>query len=159
MSGRSSRSKRPPGFFSKVVGVTFDGRAALVARLKPGEQLKLVRDPHNPHDENAIKVVRSDGAQLGHVVAETAYELARTIDRGEEWAATVVEVTGREHDNLGVNIYLHPATYDVQLSGITGRLPRRSAASGSADFVFRAVFVLLAFAAVAVVVAMIVAGP
>src|ERR1035438_4185557 len=35
------------GFFTKVAGVTFEGRQQIVARCSVGERLVLVRDPNN----------------------------------------------------------------------------------------------------------------
>src|SRR5689334_9444893 len=44
------------GFNTKIVGVTFEGRQDLVAGVRPGERLVLVREPENPKDPNAIAV-------------------------------------------------------------------------------------------------------
>ena len=41
---------------AKVVGVSYDNRQLVAARLAIGEVVYLVRDPLNPFDHNAIKV-------------------------------------------------------------------------------------------------------
>src|SRR5271157_5374638 len=41
---------------TKVKGVVYEGRQAVVADLQAGEEVILVRDPQNPYDRNAIKV-------------------------------------------------------------------------------------------------------
>ncbi|MCA1743091.1 MAG: HIRAN domain-containing protein, partial [Desulfovibrionales bacterium] len=35
--------------------------------LKPGQTLKLKREPQNPHDSKAIEVFTSSGQKLGYV--------------------------------------------------------------------------------------------
>jgi single-stranded-DNA-specific exonuclease len=43
-------------FFTKVVGVTFDGRQAGLEGIGAGDPLTLRREPDNPHDPNAVAV-------------------------------------------------------------------------------------------------------
>ena len=43
-------------FHSKVVGVTFTDAQNIIPKLKPDMWLKLVRQPDNPYDSNAIAV-------------------------------------------------------------------------------------------------------
>jgi len=40
-------------FYTKVAGVTFEGRQAVVQKVRPGQRLRLVREPANPHDPSA----------------------------------------------------------------------------------------------------------
>lgn len=98
-------------FYSKVVGVSHkntDGtrRQKLVSQCEAGEMLKLVREPDNPHDPNAIAVYSASG-QLGYLSAEVAEELAEQMDAGAELGAEVQEVTGGVDGlKFGVNIKL-----------------------------------------------------
>ena len=46
---------------TKVVGVTFDGRQAVVAKLTMGEEVVLRGELTNPYDRNAIRVERLNG--------------------------------------------------------------------------------------------------
>jgi len=92
---------------TKVVGVTFDNRQAVISRMSVGEQVWLRRDPTNPHDRNAIRVERWDGTQVGFISRYEAAELAHIFDAyGKPVAATVTAIMGGSyHDSsLGVRI-------------------------------------------------------
>ncbi len=52
---------------TKVVGVTFEGRQEVVARLRQGDRVWLDREPTNPYDCNAITVCRENGEQIGYL--------------------------------------------------------------------------------------------
>jgi MFS superfamily sulfate permease-like transporter len=98
-------------FYTKVSGVTRqndDGsdRQQILKRCRDGEKLDLVRDPKNPYDENAIRVCRKNGEQLGFISAETAEQLARKIDSGMKIEAEIANITGGTTDRptLGCNL-------------------------------------------------------
>jgi single-stranded-DNA-specific exonuclease len=95
-----------PALYTKVVGVTFEGRQDVVARLRPGEPLRLVREPANPQDPHAVRVVREDGTSVGYLSAAVAGRLAPQMDRGARYRATVADVTGGGDRYLGVNVRL-----------------------------------------------------
>jgi hypothetical protein len=65
----------------KVVGVTYDQRQAVVARLCVGDSVTLRREPHNPFDRNAIRVDNAHGEQIGYLRKELAAQLAPAFDR------------------------------------------------------------------------------
>jgi len=52
---------------TKIVGVTFEGRQEVVARLQQGDLVWLEPEPDNPYDHNAIRVCRSNGEQIGYL--------------------------------------------------------------------------------------------
>jgi hypothetical protein len=90
-----------------VVGVTFEGRQTVVAQLSPGERLWLRREPHNPHDGNAIIVERQNGQQIGYISRAMAALLAPHFDNyGKPVSAVVTVLVGEnsEYSNLGVRI-------------------------------------------------------
>ena len=62
---------------TKVVGVTFEGRQEVVARMQIGDKIWLEMEPDNPYDKNAIKVCRENGEQIGylsrHLVADIVH--------------------------------------------------------------------------------------
>ncbi len=92
---------------TKVVGVTFEGRQAVVARLSVGEQVWLRREPHNPHDRNAIRVERQNGRQIGYISRDIAATLAHRFDNyGKPVSAVVTALTGGEqpYPTRGVRI-------------------------------------------------------
>jgi single-stranded-DNA-specific exonuclease len=93
------------GFNTKVVGVTFEGRQDLVAGLRPGEALMLVREPQNPADPNAV-AVRYGRLGIGYVRKQIAARIAPNIDAGERYTAEVRHVTGGGTRSVGVNIWV-----------------------------------------------------
>lgn len=94
-------------FFSKVAGVTFEGRQDIIARLSPDMPLMLVRDADNPYDANAIGVFAEAG-QIGFLNKELAAKLASAIDDGGAvYRGAVSEITGgTDGQSLGVNIVI-----------------------------------------------------
>jgi single-stranded-DNA-specific exonuclease len=92
-------------FFTKVVGVTFEGRQDVVAGMQPGDALELRRDPENVYDANAIGVWRG-ALQLGFLKREIARRLAEHFDAGERYHAEVASVTGGGTRSVGVNIFV-----------------------------------------------------
>jgi len=99
-------------FYSKVVGVTHANadrsqRQQIIAQCEQGERLRLVREPDNPHDPNAVAVVRLSGEQLGYLSSDLACEIAPRLDRGSRVDVEVAQVTGGEwfsDRSYGVNI-------------------------------------------------------
>jgi single-stranded-DNA-specific exonuclease len=92
-------------FFTKVVGVSFEGRQDMVAGLVAGQSLELARQPENPVDANAI-AVRFGSLHVGFIRKEIAKHLAPNIDGGDRYTATVASVTGGGTKNLGLNIFV-----------------------------------------------------
>ncbi|MBI3998060.1 MAG: single-stranded-DNA-specific exonuclease RecJ [Armatimonadetes bacterium] len=93
-------------FYTKVVGVTFEGRQALLPAVRPGMRLPLARDPQNPRDPHAIKVLLPDGRQVGFLRAALAARLAPAVDAGARYAATATAVTGGGDRAWGLNILI-----------------------------------------------------
>lgn len=94
-------------FHTKVAGVTFEGRQALVQTLLPGQMVVLQREPSNPHDPHAVRVLTESGQQIGYLSARVAARLAPTMDSGARYSAAVSQITGGGTDrSFGVNIYL-----------------------------------------------------
>jgi hypothetical protein len=74
-----------------VAGAAAHHAAALASdAAAPGRRLVLRRDPHNPHDPNAIAIEHEEGEQVGWVPREVAAELAPSLDAGEAWSARVL---------------------------------------------------------------------
>jgi len=93
-------------FYTKVAGVTFEGRQDAVRHLLPGEPLTLRREPGNPHDPHAVKVVTGRDVQIGYLSARVASRLAPSMDSGTRYTATVSQITGGGDRSYGVNIYV-----------------------------------------------------
>lgn len=95
-----SRSAHKAGLHSFQLRGSSHCQAALKAgRLIPGSPVKLVRDPANPHDPNAIAIY-ADGARnrAGYVPAARAKILARLLDGGADLVAISVRGSGRGTD-------------------------------------------------------------
>ena len=92
-------------FYTKIVGVSFEGRQDLVAGLVPGFALELLRQPENPHDTNAI-AVHYGALHVGYLRREIARRLAPNIDGGDRYSASVGSITGGNGRHVGVNIHV-----------------------------------------------------
>ncbi|KAI6046015.1 SNF2 family N-terminal domain-containing protein [Pisolithus marmoratus] len=64
-------------FKTRVVGVQY-----YKGLVGAGEQVTLQREPRNPYDKNAIKVVNIGGMQVGHIPRDIAAQAAALLDRG-----------------------------------------------------------------------------
>src|SRR5450432_644542 len=100
-------------FYTKIAGVSHkndDGssRQAIIKRCTVGEELKLVRDPTNQFDRNAIKIFRKNAQQLGFIPAHVAASgLANEIDSGEFVSCVISNITGGGSGrSYGVNIWI-----------------------------------------------------
>jgi hypothetical protein len=94
----------------KVAGVTFEGRQEHIAKLSGGEPCKIVPEPTNPYDRNALAVHVAHGGMIyhvGYVPRDIAAVVAVYLD-GESLIAKVVEVTGgfetREGDTASLGL-------------------------------------------------------
>lgn len=51
-----------------VAGMRYWDGAKVISKLKPGKRLRLVAEPHNPADPNAVAIYRKD-VKLGYIPA------------------------------------------------------------------------------------------
>lgn len=65
-----------------IVGVQYREAADFVASLPSGEPLKLVREPDNAFDQNAVQVWAQD-RHIGFISAKQAKPLARKMDEAK----------------------------------------------------------------------------
>jgi len=103
----SSPEEQGKEVISKVVGVTFEGRQEVVARLHLGEHIQLRREPSNLYDPNAIRVERHNGGQIGYLNRSLASAIAHRFDaHGVPIKGTVINLTGCSFGgySLGINI-------------------------------------------------------
>ena len=125
-----NRSPHPNSFFTKVVGVTFEGRQRTISRCSVGDSLLLVRDPNNRYGKGAIKVLRLNGEQLGFVPDHVSRYgdsngLAFQMDRGIQYTCRIKDLTGGgPGKNLGVNIEVIEGKEMVTLDGHFGDTPQ-----------------------------------
>jgi hypothetical protein len=81
---------------TKVAGVTFEGRQEHIARLKGNEPCRIVPEPTNPHDPNALAVhvaVEGKVLHVGYVPRDLAKQVAPHLD-GEAVMVNLLEITG-----------------------------------------------------------------
>lgn len=76
-----------------LVGMQHRGTAALVASLPDGEPVRLIREPDNPYDRNAVQVW-ARGTHLGFVKGTQARPLAMAMDAKQIVSRTEIETAG-----------------------------------------------------------------
>ena len=91
-------------FTVRVAGVSHYPDA--VSRCFVGQTVRLVREPNNPHDKNAIRCDASGSGTIGHIERDEAKFLAEDIDGGSRVLAVIHAFVGgdRYRPNIGVII-------------------------------------------------------
>lgn len=96
---------------TKVVGVTKKNDEGvniqnILSELEDGSKLTFIREPQNPYDTNAIKVI-CDYQHIGYIKASLAEEIAPIMDSGRELKGYISEITGgTDGKNYGCNIHI-----------------------------------------------------
>ena len=95
-------------------------RQAELARCVPGDPLKLVREPDNPHDPRAVAVFTLNDIRVGYLRRDRAAWLGSKIDRGYDVRAIVERIKGAmlPDSTLGLVIRLNMDGEDPQLGPI-----------------------------------------
>ena len=81
---------------SPLAGFQYHEGKALWDMMRTGDTLRLVREPHNPHDANAVRV-EWRGEMLGYVPRRENQAVARHMDSGGKVEARVSKLT--QHRN------------------------------------------------------------
>ena len=81
---------------SPLAGFRYHEAPLWFGDLRPGDALALVREPGNPHDDNAVRV-EWNGRMLGYVPRKQNETLAWAMDRGDPVSGRISRV--REHRN------------------------------------------------------------
>jgi hypothetical protein len=93
------------------VGLCGEPRQKIIAKLRKGEPIHLIRMPGHPDDSNAIALFRANGQDIGFLTRELAEEIAPRLDVGSPVTATVscIEPFGdKNRQLLGVRLSLVP---------------------------------------------------
>lgn len=77
---------------TKIAGTTYYKGHERIPRLRIGDVLKLIREPGNKYDKNAIRINNGSGDQLGHIPRLDAVVLALLMDAGKEPKALVIGI-------------------------------------------------------------------
>lgn len=95
-------------YYTKVVGVTYENRQETIAKLVGNEPCRLVPEPENPYDVNAIAVhvATENGVKhIGYLKRELAATVAPLME-GESLMCKIDAITGGfETSNSGVAAY------------------------------------------------------
>jgi hypothetical protein len=99
----------PQSFCTRVAGVTFEGRQRVVERCSENETLTLVREPKNKYDKGAVKVMRSNGEQLGFVHKSVSRYgdptgLASQMDSGNQYPCRIIRIDGVSRQGVLIEI-------------------------------------------------------
>ena len=106
-----------------VVGTTFQGRQRVVAQLALGEQVQLVREPTNPHDQNAILVVRRTGAAVGYINRHSAAALAPHFDAcGRPVSAVVITLAWNRIHEVTIGFVVPAPAADADGAKVPGKV-------------------------------------
>lgn len=91
---------------TKIAGTTFYKGYERIPLLTIGYKLRLIREPANPYDRNAIRIDNKSNEPLGHVPRLDAAVLAPIIDAGKEARAAVTGIVGGGDLNWDVRIQI-----------------------------------------------------
>ena len=105
------------GFFTKLVGVTFDNedgssRQQCIAELDETFDiskktfLTAKRDTNNQYDDKAVAIFDDKGRQLGYLSRKVNETVAPWMDDGFDLVVEIVNVTGGDGSHWGLNIWV-----------------------------------------------------
>lgn len=87
--------------------------------LKPGDELRLYRDPDNEHDEWAVAVYATEEDKLGYISRFKNETIARLMDAGKKFVAVVdspeEKALSAENDREGSKRRRRAATENMSL--------------------------------------------
>jgi len=95
-------------------------RQAELARCRPGEPVRLVRQPENPHDPAAVAIISARGVQLGYIPADRAVWIGSKIDRGYDVRVIVERVKGAHLSGATLGLVIR-----INMEGDDPELPER----------------------------------
>lgn len=77
---------------SPLAGFQYYEGKALWDMMRAGDPLRLVREPQNPHDANAVRI-EWRGEMLGYIPRRENADVARQMDLGAPVKARIVRLT------------------------------------------------------------------
>lgn len=110
-----------------VAGTPYYDAATVQASLELNQQLVLRREPHNPHDAQAVEILTRDMAKLGYVPRRCNTGIARRMDAGVELTCHITQIE-RGDDYVGIRFKIvslaHGDAPDVSESDLRPEIPR-----------------------------------
>jgi HIRAN domain len=92
------------------IGLCGEYRQNMIAKLRVGEPIYLVRVPDHPNDPNAVVLFSSAGKDIGYLPRDVAAAISPRLDAGSPVTATVERVesfgASRGRALLGVRLLL-----------------------------------------------------
>jgi hypothetical protein len=88
---------------SPLAGLRYHAAAEVWHELRVGDRLRLGREPHNPHDANAVSVSWR-GRKLGYLPRRENAAVAWGLDRGQALAARLSRIAPRGR-RIEVEVY------------------------------------------------------
>jgi hypothetical protein len=90
---------RIPLMDTEIVGICFRGDPEeITAGLKEWDLLSLVREPDNPYDRRAVKVLNQDGMHIGYIPRDRNETVANLMDAGKHLYCEITGIGGFRHD-------------------------------------------------------------
>ena len=81
---------------SPLAGFQYHRAGSIWPFLRVGEQLRLKREPSNPHDRYAVSVWFKN-EHLGYIPRRENRTLARLLDQGEQLETTIIRLLEEEN--------------------------------------------------------------
>ena len=85
-----------------VAGMRYWDGAKVISKLKPGKRLRLVAEPHNPADPNAVAIYRKD-VKLGYIPRDQNDLAAQLLRFGHD---DVVDKKAETWNQVRVGLYM-----------------------------------------------------
>ena len=63
-----------------------------VKTIHEGMQIRVIPEPDNPHDPNALAVVTMQGQKLGHIPAKLAYRIVKETEKPTAFIGKISDV-------------------------------------------------------------------
>jgi hypothetical protein len=87
-----------------IIGLKSENGQTLIGKLKVGDSVKLIREPNNIYNKDAIAVYNVDSEMIGYIAKDDEKELANAMDLGADYKASVTsKVCG---DGSTHNVYV-----------------------------------------------------
>lgn len=98
--------------YTKVRGVTFEGRQELLRQANDGDELVLIHKPTEKYPEAIVIITKETYDVIGHVSADLATQLIDAFGEGCKFYGEIVEITGGyDGRNYGCNISIEGVEY------------------------------------------------
>lgn len=90
---------------TSIAGVSFlENRGSVMASTNVGDTLRLVREPDNSHDPNAIRIDRNGGQKLGYIPRTETADFIDKMDAGIIYTGIITSLQRHEY-KIEADIY------------------------------------------------------